>query len=1042
MPARRRSAAVAAVALLLALALSACEDLQSADDYLRPLPGSPAAAVTGDFDGDGLDDVMVGYGADYLGITMARQDVYGAWTRHDLGTFVFGSELMAVTHLDDDGAADLIAAGRGLDRFNVLRNRGDGTFDNNVKVVAPSSPDNLTHITALASATAPSGSELVAVAFSTEDPDAAVRPNSVVVYEATGGGLRAANLFQLFDPAPGQATALRLHDLDGDGRLDLLVGTVDGAIQVYRGTGSGDGEFETAPTTLSHPDHPAAVTALAAGDVGTAGSTAIGDFGSWPADGRADVVAAFADGATVYGWRGRGGMTFDPPATVGVHGISGAERTVGLGVDPTGSGKWSGLAGRAALAFAQSPGRYDPLLFRGGCNTSAGAVLFTGDRDAPYALALVCPVPSDPRVLVTVPGRRRLLTPASVALGRQRVGTAGADTTVTLAAPDVVLDEDDFVGYVSVAGARLEGPDAADFEIVRAPAGPCGAPGNPSAQIACQPQVRFVPRSPGDKQATLVVDSNAYRAAGAPPQSVVLTGTGMGAVASAPAALALGDVALRGSASATLTLSNTGNEPLSVDALELEEAGDGWSVTPGSCTEAVDPGASCDAQVRYAPSAAGAATASLRIRSDGVGAEPVVALSARGIASGVTAAPLALGQVAVGEARAATVEVVNSGDDALRISAVTAAGPDAARVAVDPAACLAGAVAPGAHCSLEVTVTPGARGPLDASLEVVSNAPSSPNVVALAATGVQGVLSAPGQAALGSVRVGHFVEQAVELEDEGDAPLALGTLAAEGPVTLTDDACSGATLAVGGSCAVTVRFAPTAEGALDARLVVPNDGEGGERAIALTGIGLPAETPGQPGDPGDPGQPGDPGDPGHPGGSGQPGGPGGSGSSDGPGPGAGGPTAPARAALRVAVPRRAAVTRGADVRLPIVVTNTGTRAVTAAGLRLRLPAALRRIVPPRPPAAGGPLGGQPQGGAPRPGAPSAGRPAPVQPPPPPLRPRTVTVRLGSIAPGASRTLTVTLRARPRAGRGTVRVLARAVAPAATSAAARSAVRIG
>jgi hypothetical protein len=1047
MPGRLRPAAASAVALLLAFALSACEDLQSADDYLRPLPGSPAAAVTGDFDGDGLDDVMVGYGTDYLGITMARQDVYGAWTRSDLGTLVFGSELMAVTDLDDDGAADLIAAGRGLDRFNVLRNRGDATFANSVKVVAPSSPDNLTHITALASATAPSGSELVAVAFSTEDPDAAVRPNSVVVYEATGGGLRAADLFQFFDPAPGEATALRLHDLDGDGRLDLLVGTVDGTIEVYRGTGAADGEFETAPTTLSHPDHPSAVTALAAGDVGTAGSTAVGEFGSWPADGRADVVAAFADGATVYGWRGRGGMTFDPAATVGAHAISGAERTVGLGVDPDGSGQWSGLAARAALAFAQSPGRYDPLIFRGGCNTSTGAVLFTGDRDSPYALALVCPVPSDPRVLVTVPGRRRLLTPASVALGRQRAGTAGADTTVTLAAPDVVLDDDDnFVGYVSVAGARIEGPDAADFEVVRAAAGPCGAPGNPSAQTYCQPQVRFVPRSPGAKQATLVVDSNAYRAAGAPPQSVVLTGTGMGAVADGPAALALGDVALRATGTATLTVRNTGNEPLTVDALELEDAGTGWSVVPGTCATAVDPGESCEAQVRYAPSAAGAATASLRVRSDGVGAEPVVALSARGIASGVTATPLALGEVAVGRSRDATVAVVNSGDDSLRISSVAAAGPDAARVAVDAADCLAGAIAPGGRCALEVTVTPAARGALDASLEVVSNAPSSPNVVALSATGIQGVLRLPGTVALGTVRIGHFAEQTVELENEGDAPLALGALAADRPVALTADACSDATLAVGERCAVTARFAPVAAGELDARLVVPNDGEGGERTVELTGTGLPAEVPGDPGGPGDPGSPGDPGGPADPGGAGNPGDPSGPGHSGGPGPDGRGPAGgepPAPAALRVAVTRRATVRRGADVRLRIAVRNTGGSAARRATLRLRLPAALRRIL--RQPASWPPLipgPAHPPAPGDQPGSGPVPVPAPtLTPPPPPRRARTVTLRLGTVAPDASRVLTVTLRARPGARLGTVAVVARAVAPGVTSAPATSRLRI-
>jgi Abnormal spindle-like microcephaly-assoc'd, ASPM-SPD-2-Hydin/FG-GAP-like repeat len=1042
MPACCRSAVTWAVALLLAVAISACEDLQSADDVFRPLPAPPATVVTGDFDGDGLSDVMVGYGTDYLGITMGRQDAYGAWTRHDLGTLVFGSELMAATDLDGDGASDLIAAGRGLDRFNVLRNRGDGTFTNTVKVVAPSSPDNLTHVSALTSATAPSGKRLVAVAFSTEDPNALVKPNNVIVYEAAGGTLTATNSFQFFDPAPGDATALQLHDLDADGRLDLLVGTADGTIQIYRGLAGVDGQFASAPKTLSHPGHTAAITALAAGDVGTSGSTAVGDFGSWPADGMADVVAAFADGSTVFGWRGRGAMTFDPPATVGAHAFAGVASTVGLGIDPAGTGRWSALAGGTALAFVQSPGRYDPLRFRTGCSASAGAVLFTGDLDSPYALALVCPVSSDPRVIVTFPGRRRLLAPPSLALGRQRAGTAGADTTVTLAAPDVIIGDDDrYIGYVSVTGARIEGPDAEDFEIVRAQAGPCGAPGLPSAQTACNPQVRFVPRTPGPKEATLVIESNGYRARGAPSQSIALTGTGTGAVASAPASLPLGDVSIRGSAAAALTVRNTGNETLAVDALELEDAGDGWSVSPGTCTGSVAPGGSCDAQVRYAPSATGAVTASLRVRSDGVGAEPVVALSARGIGSGVTAEPVALGAVAVGRSHAATVEVVNSGDDVLRIASVAAAGRDAAHVTVDPADCLAGAVAPGESCALEVAVTPDTRGELDASLQIASNAPSSPNVVALAATGVQGVLGAPGTVALGNVRVGSFAEQTVELENEGDAPLGIGTLAVAGPVELTADACSDAMLAIGDRCAVTVRFAPAVTGELDARLVVPNDGEGGERTTELTGTALPVEEPGPPGRPGPPDRPREPVDPGSPQLPGD------------RGPAGEEPPPPAPAALKVTVARRVSVRRGADVRLRIDVRNTGGSAVRAAKLQLRLPAALRRILAQPAPAPGGqpvpgggrpaPGGGRPApGGGPAPGGQPApdGKPAPV-PPPPPRRTRTVTLSLGRLAHGASRSVTVTLRGRPGARRGDVRLVVRALAPGVASAPATSTLRI-
>jgi hypothetical protein len=673
--------------------------------------------------------------------------------------------------------------------------------------------------------------------------------------------------------------------------------------------------------------------------------------------------------------------------------------------------------------------------------------VFPNDAEfARFAVALTCFTNGADKALIVFPERRRLSVPAAVALGSQRSGTSGPATTVELTAVDRSLDnnptEVDVEGVVSIGRISLSGPDAGDFEIVRALGGRCGDRSEASA-LRCLPQVRFAPRTPGAKQATLVIESDGYRAPGAPPHSVALTGTATGALASAPASLALGDVAVGGSSRATLTVTNTGNEALAIDELTLENAGAGWSVASGTCAATVAPGASCAAQVTYAPAATGAASASVRVVSDSVGAAPVVALSARGVASGVTAAPLALGPVAVGDSASATAQIVNTGNVALQISSVAAAGPDAARVSVDAVGCAGASVAPGAGCDIEVTVAPQARGALDAELRVLSNAPSSPNVVALSATGVQGVAEGPEAVALGSVRVGSFAEAEVELSNDGDAPLTLGSLAVEGAAELVADACSEATMAVGEECAATVRFTPTAPGALDARLRVPNDGEGGERIVELTGTGLPEEEPGgeapggrepgggdaggrEPGG-GDPGG-GDPGggDPGgrEPGGGNPGGGDGGGGDLGGGGPGGGGPGGggaggdgalrgggdagrggerppggsagdAGKARLKLIAPARATVRRGRTVRLRIGVRNAGQRAAAATGLSLRLPASLRWLPPRR-----------------------AGRGAS-------MAARTVDLRVGRLAAGSARAFTVTVRAQPRARRGVVALVLRA-----------------
>ncbi|ADB50350.1 choice-of-anchor D domain-containing protein [Conexibacter woesei] len=1020
----RPARAVRALALpfagaFAALAFGGCA-IQAATDDLGALPGQPRALLVDDFDGNGTDDVLVGYGSDYFGITRATQDGYGFWSRSDLGTVVGGSELLASTDLEGDGAPDVIAAARGLGSFNVLRNRGDGTFSTSAKEVAPASPPGSTRIRAIASATAPSGTRLVAVAFETDDPDASVRPRSVVTYRASGGTLANANFFQLFDPVPGDARVLRLHDVDADGRLDLLIGTAAGTVQIYRGSGP-DGSFASAPTTLTAPGQSAAVTALVAGDAKTIAAAPV----QWPLDVHDDVLVGFAGQGEVYGWRGQGGMAFGAADAMGV--INGGSRTFfALAVDPGGSGGWGGMATGQASAFAQTNGGYGfaSLRIGGGivCDATTGTLFpNTTGGDIPVSAAFACVHSGQHKAVVAIPGRARLSVPGPLALGSMRAGTSGAVTTATLSQTDFENSGGGVgAGRVGIRRVWIEGADAGDFELVRGEIGVCYLPSLPEDE-PCRPQVRFKPRSPGAKQARLVIDSDAYRAPGTPPHSIALSGTGTGALASAPASAALGDVAFGASASAPLTIGNSGNQPLAIASLALEQAGSGWSVAPGTCDDApVAPGASCSATVRYAPPTRGAAAASLRIVSDGVGTEPVIALSARGIGSGVTAAPVAFGDVAVGTTRGATAEIVNSGEIALQISSVVAFGPDAGRVTVDATDCLGGPIAPAGRCDVGVAFAPGARGALDATLRVASNAPSSPNVVALAARAVQGAAQAPAELALGPVRVGFFAERAVTVENGGDAPLRLGALAIAGPVALTADGCSAATLAVGAECSATIRFVPAAVGPLDARLLIPNDGDGGERVVELTGLGLPTDD--EPGgrEPGgrEPGgrEPGSR----EPGG-GQPGGDPGARAPTGPvGPAPGGPGPPApsgrggdagRAALALTAVGRVSVRRGGTVHLQARLRSVGTRAVAGATLRVRLPAALRW----QPPARAGDRR--------------------------PRATRTVAVALGRLAPGAARSVTLVVRAVPRARRAPVEVTLRATGADVAPALATSVVRV-
>jgi VCBS repeat protein len=87
----------------------------------------------------------------------------------------------------------------------------------------------------------------------------------------------------------------------------------------------------------------------------------------------------------------------------------------------------------------------------------------------------------------------------------------------------------------------------------------------------------------------------------------------------------------------------------------------------------------------------------------------------------------------------------------------------------------------------------------------------------------------------------------LEIENQGRAPLTLAGAAIVGPQSadfaLTDDGCSGRTLQSGGTCALGVRFSPSAAGPRAAELrLTPRAGAG--RSVALSGYAVqPTVTP-------------------------------------------------------------------------------------------------------------------------------------------------------------------------------------------------------
>jgi hypothetical protein len=160
-----------------------------------------------------------------------------------------------------------------------------------------------------------------------------------------------------------------------------------------------------------------------------------------------------------------------------------------------------------------------------------------------------------------------------------------------------------------------------------------------------------------------------------------------------------------------------------------------------------------------------------------------------------------------------------------------------------------GGYSPGSSCTIIVTFTPTATGAQTGTINVPSNAPNSPQSITLQGTGTggpaptpQAVLSPTSLAFASTVAGATSAAQTITLSNPGTAALSIsgvsvtGTNAADFVETTT---CS-ATLAVGGSCTISVTFAPTAAGNMSAAVSVADNASGSPHTTAMSGTGAAA----------------------------------------------------------------------------------------------------------------------------------------------------------------------------------------------------------
>ena len=354
------------------------------------------------------------------------------------------------------------------------------------------------------------------------------------------------------------------------------------------------------------------------------------------------------------------------------------------------------------------------------------------------------------------------LQPSALSFSQQQTGTSAAAQAISV--------ENTGGASLTITSATVSGP----FQIVSN-----GCSTSLAASTACSVSINFSPTATGPANGTFtLVDS-------AGTQTAPLTGTGIAPATDTLSVSSLtfpGTVIQQTSAPLTLTLTNSGGEPLTSIGTSVS----GPFAAGSTCGSSLAAGSSCVLSVTFSPTVLGTAHGSLTIsdaqRSQSVAlvgsglAPPVITLSSSshnfgGIQVNTSTSPL-------------RIDLSNTGGSPLLNVTPTLSGSGAASYQVTGSSCST-SVAAGAGCSLNIVFDPQSPGSQNATLTLASTATGvTPASFVLAGTGLSppSMLPSPATLNFGLLKVTYTSgPYNVTITNSGQEPLNPPTFAVSGP---------------------------------------------------------------------------------------------------------------------------------------------------------------------------------------------------------------------------------------------------------------------
>lgn len=283
------------------------------------------------------------------------------------------------------------------------------------------------------------------------------------------------------------------------------------------------------------------------------------------------------------------------------------------------------------------------------------------------------------------------------------------------------------------------------------------------------------------------------------------------------------------SAPQTILVRNMGSSTLDISSITVPL---GFEQT-NNCGNNVPAAGTCTLSVTFVPTAVGTDSGSVSITDDAAGSPHLISLSGAGTGAAVTLTPASLTFpiTPIGNASAPQiVTVVNSGDQSLDITSIQASG-DFSQTNSCP-----GLLQEGGSCQIQIAFVPTVVGVRTGTLTLTDNTFNSPQTLTLTGTGQADVavssslLKFPGQI-LGTVSP----SQTVTLTNQTHSPFVVSKVSVTGNFSETDSC--GTVSPSGGTCALSVSFAPSSSGISTGTLIIATS-IGASASLGLSGTGV------------------------------------------------------------------------------------------------------------------------------------------------------------------------------------------------------------